>query len=290
MRFASTEHSATLTTSPISAGDRTEVRRLAGALGLDAGALEPLEGSRNRLWRAGAVIVRLGRAAQPFADPATECANMALAAGFGIAPEVIHVDPGTGAFVVRRAPGAPLDAADGAALERAGQALARLHAGQGFAGRLDPAAAAMSYADALDAEARVLARQGVDLWAALAPGRCLAPCHNDALPANLLDDGRRVLLIDWEYAALNDPAWDVAYLAVEAALDETGFDRLLAGYGASPPFAARARATRPMVCLVNGLFLRLHGQAGEGNRRLAAFRAALAGLPRLVAAATGAAS
>ena len=44
------------------------------------------------------------------------------------------------------------------------------------------------------------------------------PSHCDLVPANCLDDGSRTQLVDWEYAGMNDPAWDLAYFALEGAL------------------------------------------------------------------------
>ena len=35
-------------------------------------------------------------------------------------------------------------------------------------------------------------------------------CHNDPVPANILSDGKRLWLIDWESAYRNDPLVDVA--------------------------------------------------------------------------------
>jgi thiamine kinase-like enzyme len=37
-----------------------------------------------------------------------------------------------------------------------------------------------------------------------------ALCHNDMLPANVLDDGRRVWIVDWEYAGMSHPLFDLA--------------------------------------------------------------------------------
>ncbi len=36
--------------------------------------------------------------------------------------------------------------------------------------------------------------------------------HNDLLPSNLLDDGQRMWLIDWDYAGFNSPLFDLANL------------------------------------------------------------------------------
>lgn len=46
----------------------------------------------------------------------------------------------------------------------------------------------------------------------------LAPCHNDPLTENFLDDGERGWLLDWEYSGMNDPYWDLGDVAVEAGL------------------------------------------------------------------------
>ncbi|MDR6121570.1 thiamine kinase-like enzyme/choline kinase/predicted transcriptional regulator [Bacillus sp. SLBN-46] len=44
----------------------------------------------------------------------------------------------------------------------------------------------------------------------------LKPCHNDLVPENLVKSGTdKVYLIDWEYAGMNDPMWDVAAHSLE---------------------------------------------------------------------------
>jgi thiamine kinase-like enzyme len=44
----------------------------------------------------------------------------------------------------------------------------------------------------------------------------LSPCHNDPWPANFLDAGGRLYIIDWEFSGMNDPLWDLGDLSVEA--------------------------------------------------------------------------
>ncbi len=59
--------------------------------------------------------------------------------------------------------------------------------------------------------------------------------HNDLLAANFLDDGRRLWLIDWDYAGFNTPLFDLGGLAsnsefsaeAERMMLETYFDRTL---------------------------------------------------------------
>lgn len=43
--------------------------------------------------------------------------------------------------------------------------------------------------------------------------------HNDLLPANILDDGERLWLIDWEYGGFNSPLFDLGGLATNNGLD-----------------------------------------------------------------------
>lgn len=46
----------------------------------------------------------------------------------------------------------------------------------------------------------------------------LAPCHNDPLCENWLDDKKNFYLIDWEYGGNNQPMFDLGALAIEAEL------------------------------------------------------------------------
>nr|WP_244649575.1 phosphotransferase [Pseudovibrio japonicus] len=48
----------------------------------------------------------------------------------------------------------------------------------------------------------------------------LALCHNDLLPANILSEKGRIWLVDWEYAGMNSPLFDLGGLATNANLSE----------------------------------------------------------------------
>ena len=66
----------------------------------------------------------------------------------------------------------------------------------------------------------------------------LAFCHNDLLAGNLLDDGERLWLIDWDYAGFNSPLFDLANLASNNGFAEADERRLLAHYfGGEPDLA-----------------------------------------------------
>ena len=55
-------------------------------------------------------------------------------------------------------------------------------------------------------------------------------CHNDLLPANFIDDGQSLRVIDWEYGGLGDRFFDLGNFAASAELDELQARELLAGY------------------------------------------------------------
>ncbi|WP_108820399.1 phosphotransferase [Pseudovibrio sp. Alg231-02] len=54
----------------------------------------------------------------------------------------------------------------------------------------------------------------------------LVLCHNDLLPANILNENERLWLVDWEYAGLNSPLFDLGGLATNASLSE-GLQQIL---------------------------------------------------------------
>jgi predicted Ser/Thr protein kinase len=67
-------------------------------------------------------------------------------------------------------------------------------------------------------------------------------CHNDPVPANVLYDGNRLWLIDWESAYRNDPLTDVAIMSDHfARTEELQAVLLQAWLGRVPDAALRAR-------------------------------------------------
>ena len=66
--------------------------------------------------------------------------------------------------------------------------------------------------------------------------------HNDLMPGNLIDDGTRLWLIDWEYGGYGAPLFDLATLAVDNELDRAAQSYVLAAYlGGEPDAALRDR-------------------------------------------------
>lgn len=72
--------------------------------------------------------------------------------------------------------------------------------------------------------------------------------HNDLLPANLMDDGTRLWLIDWDYAGWGSPLFDLGGLAANAALAPAQEAAMLESYFDRAPDAALWRSYRAMKC------------------------------------------
>jgi thiamine kinase-like enzyme len=62
---------------------------------------------------------------------------------------------------------------------------------------------------------------------ALQPHARECACHNDLLPANFLDDGKKIWIIDWEYAGNGNPFFDLGNLSVNLELNNRDCGRLL---------------------------------------------------------------
>lgn len=79
-----------------------------------------------------------------------------------------------------------------------------------------------------------------------AGGPC--PCHNDLLPGNLIttDGGASVLLVDWEYAGMGHPLFDLGNLAVNNEFDDDAEERLLTAYHGSAPTGSQRAALKLM--------------------------------------------
>jgi thiamine kinase len=60
-------------------------------------------------------------------------------------------------------------------------------------------------------------------------------CHSDLHTLNLVDRGRSLVLLDWEYAHAADPLWDLAGWSANNDLQEDLRHELLASYAGRPP-------------------------------------------------------
>jgi thiamine kinase-like enzyme len=69
------------------------------------------------------------------------------------------------------------------------------------------------------------------------------PCHNDLLNANFIDDGNRIRIIDWEYAGMGDPFFDLGNFSINHELEPDEDVRLLEAYDGSIEPRRLARLT-----------------------------------------------
>jgi thiamine kinase-like enzyme len=61
----------------------------------------------------------------------------------------------------------------------------------------------------------------------------VVPCHNDLAPGNMIDDGERVWLVDFEFAAMNEASFDLANMALSYALRSDAVQMLTTTYEGS---------------------------------------------------------
>jgi thiamine kinase-like enzyme len=72
--------------------------------------------------------------------------------------------------------------------------------------------------------------------------------HNDLLAANLIDDGTRLWLLDWEYGGFNSPLFDLGGLASNNELSAEQEDWLLEAYYGGPVTGDLRRSYAAMKC------------------------------------------
>lgn len=189
-----------------------------------------------------------------------ELAAARAAHAAGISPEVVHAEPG--AMVFRHIEGRtlqPADVRDPAMLARIVPLLRACHreVPKHFRG---PAPIFWVFQVVRDYAAR-LAEEGHRLapelprWlgaaerleAAVGPVE-LAFGHNDLLAANLIDDGARLWLVDWEYAGFNSPLFDLGGIASNNEFSPELEERLLELYFEAPASAELRRCYAAMKC------------------------------------------
>jgi thiamine kinase-like enzyme len=98
-------------------------------------------------------------------------------------------------------------------------------------------------------------------------------CHNDLMPANLLDTGDRVWVIDWEYAGIGHPLFDLAGLSSNGAFDAAQDSALLAAYGVElAPDDAQLTVMKAMAALRESLWAVVQGSQSAIDFDYGAYR------------------
>jgi len=191
------------------------------------------EGAHAVIRLAGATTLPLG------IDREREARIQARAAAARLAPEVFYADPAAGVMVSRYVE--PVVPAPGRidALKQLGLALGRLHRQPTREAGFDCLDHATGYLDALSSCGSRHTPTCRRILESLESGRLQyrrlpalqALCHCDPNPANVLFSKSGVCLIDWEYAAVTDPTYDLAAVIETHALDLTEQQILVSSYG-----------------------------------------------------------
>jgi thiamine kinase-like enzyme len=170
-----------------------------------------------------------------------EHAATVAAAGVGVGPEVTAFIRPEGYLVTRFIEGSPVS--DEAVhrtetLRRVGDSLRRIHDGPPIPGLFIPFRIVEAYR-ALAAARGVPIPPEYELAQAIARRIELAflsnpvelrPCHNDLLNANFIDDGTRIRIVDWEYAGMGDPFFDLGNFSVNHGLSPDEDAEVLRAY------------------------------------------------------------
>jgi len=170
-----------------------------------------------------------------------EHAATVAAAGVGVGPEVTAFIRPEGYLVTRFIVGSPVtDAAvhQPETLRRVADSLRRIHDGPAIPGLFVPLRIVEAYRALAQArgvgippEYGVAAATGRRIELALLSNPIeLRPCHNDLLNANFIDDGTRIRIIDWEYAGMGDPFFDLGNFSINHVLSAEEDELLLAAY------------------------------------------------------------
>ena len=231
-------------------------------------------------------------------DRVWEARVLEHAAAADLAPVPEYSDPQRGILIARWVDGrswSPADVRRQSNISRMAELLRRIHAL-----RMPAPARVMSPATWIDCYSAALRRSGPrEPSAGTAAGGPAAPspaealraaasarlaaiavlphidpvvCHSDLHAFNLLDRGRSLVLLDWEYAHAADPLWDLAGWCANNDLDDDLKQELLSSYAGRRP--ARNEQLRlellgwlyDYVCLLwSEFYLHLHRDDPQGG-------------------------
>ncbi len=172
-------------------------------------------------------------------DRQSEFENSKLAAEVAIAAPVYDYVPGGGLLVIGYLPGKTFDSSDVKNnLLRIAESCRTLHSARPFLREFNMFSVQKNYLkivndrgfrkpdkyDDYQKYADILSKA----FAATNTG--LVPCNNDLLPANFIDDGSKIWIIDYEYSGNNDPCFELGNIWAEAYLEIDALHELVTAY------------------------------------------------------------
>jgi thiamine kinase-like enzyme len=186
-------------------------------------------------------------------DRDCEYRNSVTAAAAGAGAPVVEYRPQDRLLVIGYIEGRTFEAADVAAaanIPRIAQACRRLHNGARFGNDFDMFAIQRRYLSVARSRGFKIPAGYDDLLPRFtAAEKALAvratktvPCNNDLLPANFIDDGERIWLIDYELSGNNDACFELGNIGAEAHLSDEALAALVTAYYGRPRRSKIARA------------------------------------------------
>jgi thiamine kinase-like enzyme len=232
-------------------------------------------------------------------DRRNEIACHQAAALRGLAPEIVHHERGL--LVTQFVEGRTLDPVTirvPAMLPRLAALLGHLHAGWdvltgevlyfcAFQTVRTYAQTAKKLSATLPPDIDPILEDITALARRIAPFRPV-PCHNDMMSANVIDDGNRLWLVDWEYGGAGHPLFDLAHASTVGGMNLEEQRALVEAYPGQLPQAGLAEFEifRIAALLRESLWSTIQtvastiefDYAGYARENLEAYRAARAAL------------
>jgi len=164
-------------------------------------------------------------------DRANEVFNTKAAATTGIGPKVLEHVAGVDVMVLEFIPGETMSSKSlqsARMAARMAQSFHRLHAAPRFLGDFDMFRLIEQYLRIVEEHGVTIPAGYLDWQPTVAEiERAVgafalpsAPCHNDLLCENFIDDGTALRIVDYELSGNNDPCFDLGNTAQEAEFDQ----------------------------------------------------------------------
>ena len=194
-------------------------------------------------------------------DRSVEREATIAAAEAGVAPPVAAFLEDEECLVTRFVEGRPATPEEvrGDLLPLVARALRDFHSGPPITGTFDSFDVVREYRATTLAKGGAVPADWDQAWAAAerihaalgGPEHAPVPCHDDLLPANILVDGDRIWIVDWEYAGMGNRYFDLANLATNNEFGRADEERLLEAYWGEPATPARLAALRLMKVMAS---------------------------------------
>jgi hypothetical protein len=217
----------------------------------------------------GAVAFRLPHRRPDPSTWAVRVAGALLGEESGLGPRLRAIDPASGVMIVDWIDGATAlsqkPTNKSAIAHSLGAVLRRLHTSAHPVGlphvSLVSLAHSLQVAPLFQKIAQILVQTQTEF----------CPSHGDLVPQNMIVEASgQIRLIDWDYAGMHDPCWDLAYAIQEIGFSATETEGLLAAYG-RPLRPERLLLFRVLIIAINAAWRQAyHGARADYGTPLAA--------------------